>query len=128
MCIRDRVHLESVKSANKSKRQITPEEQRKVKLGYDSFMYGMVKDFYELGYSFTEIEKKAVDTQGLESTEKGKRFLNNSEKVARKRMIKKIRGIISLYQELEQPITKDEIEMKYLASEYEILDDLRLVS
>lgn len=123
-----KTHLESVKNANKSKRQITPEEQRKVKLGYDSFMYGMVKLLYETGYSFTEIEKKAIDTQLPESTEGAKKLMSHNEKIARGRMKKKIREIISLYQELEQPITKDEVEMKYIASEYEILSDLRLVS
>ena len=123
-----KTHLESVKNANKSKRQITPEEQRKVKLGYDSFMYAMVKLLYETGYSFTEIEKKALDSQLPEITEGRKNLMSHNEHIARSRMKKKIREIISLYQELEQPITKDEVEMKYIASEYEILSDLRLVS
>lgn len=112
-----KVHLESTKKTSKGKRKESTELK-----GNDKFMYGMVKHLYETGYSFSEIIDVIIDTQGPS------RNPTKTEKQSRWRFKLKAEKIIEIYQEKENPKRREEIELKLLSSEHEILSDLRLVS
>lgn len=114
-----KIHLEHTKNASKAKK---PSESDDIKSGYDRFMYEVVKKMYEEGYSFTEIEEWILNTQGPE------KFQTGNQNKARKRIKQMAKKIIGIYQAKEQPKRREEIELKMLTSEHEILSDLRLVS